>query len=439
MQRIGLVGISHRRADAAEIAHFSRATPEDAWLQALRARLSVDELVYLATCNRVFALWASATPRAGESVRAAFADFFLGTEDAAARQALGAACFTLAGEDAVKHLFSVASGLDSLVLGDGQITGQFRRALTRAREAGTCTRQLSLVCDEALVTARRVREAAGFRERPTSVAEVAAQALREHARGADRVRIVLVGAGEMIRKVAPRLAGWSRAELLFVNRSAQAAAELAAAHGGSHAELAAFRAAPPDFDLLVAGTAAPAPVLHAADFAGLGVPERPRLLLDLGLPPDIDPGLGERPGFVRLDVLELGQRAAGAQREAELLRRKVRPLLERGLERCRRRLFENDLGPAAARLRGALGARIDSELARWLAGPLAHLSGEDRDTLRLLADRLAVQTAQVPLAGMREVLRGCTCGGAVQAAVRSATRSGHAPSGACAAEHRAAQ
>jgi len=417
VERIGLIGISHRRATAEEIARFSRETAGSLWLAALRERLGVEELVYIATCNRVELLYVSREGRPSDRVLEDFVDFFLPAASPEERRQAAATCFALSGEAAVKHLLSVVCGLDSLVLGDVQITGQFRRALVQARELGLCGPVLGLVGDEALKASKRVRSGVDFGERPTSVAEVAARALRQAAREQERFDVVLVGAGEMIRKTAARLAGWRRARLHFVNRTAEAARRLAEEHGGTWEALASFQARPRDFDALVAGTASAEPVIRAGHLAGLPERDQTRLLLDLGLPADIELAAGELPGFERLDVLTLGREVAGALRDQELLLREARPLLRWSLEQVRRRLLDRDLGPAARRLRERVEERVRQEVHRWLRGPLAHLSDEDRRTLETLAGRLAGQAVQVPISNMRQVLQECTCGGAVQAAL----------------------
>ncbi len=405
MDRFGLVGVSHRRASSEELARFRSLTPSEGLLRRLREELGLAEILLLGTCNRLELLYHDPGRRPADEVLQAFARF-LARETGARPEALAAPLFALNGEDAVKHLFGVLCGLESLVLGDIQIPGQFRRALVLAREAGTCGTFLGLLGDEALKVSKRVRAALDFGERPLSVAEIAVRALREHRRKAPgRLQVVLVGAGEMIQKTALRLGGWKAVDLLFVNRTEAAARALAAEHGGRALSLEAFRAGPPAFDALVAATAAPEALLGPEHLPPRPEDAPPALLLDLGMPPDVDPACGGLPGYHRRGVLDLGREAAGARREAELLARQARPLFRERLELLRRRLLQKDLAPAAGRLRDEAARRAREEAERWLQGRLAHLGEADREAVTALVERVVERSVQVPLAGLRELLQ----------------------------------
>ncbi len=414
MERFAVLGLSHKEAEAGEMAHFSR--PMGPWALSLKKALGVSELLYLATCNRVEVLISAPHLPDPETLKATLAAFFLPEDETLRAQAVARFHFHQ-GADAVRHLFSVACGFDSLVLGDAQIRGQFRRALAAAREFALTGPALNLLGDETLKASRRIRAQLDFGSLPTSVAEVAVQALRSHIQGRDQVRIVLLGAGEMIRKTARRLSGWRRARLHFVNRTTAHAEALAKEFGGSAEPLADFQRNPSDFDVLISGTAAPEPLLTTEDLSRLDPPASPRLLLDMGLPPDLDPALGRVPGFHRLDILELSRRSDGARQQAEILVGQARPHLEEAFHKFQRRLIQRDLGPAAERLRRQVEERARIELRRWLQGPLSHLSEKDRGAVERLTERLAQQTVQVPLHDMRHLLAECSCGGAVRAAL----------------------
>lgn len=401
MERFGLVGISHRRASVEEIGRFTRGLGD---LLEMKAALGVDELVRLNTCNRVELYWVCKGRRAADEVLRDLARWLFPADPEARRMATSAG-YALSGEAVVKHLYTVLAGLDSLVLGDEQIVGQFRAALVEARAARACGPWLGLLGDEALKASRKVRAEIDFSKRPTSIAEVAARQLKGCHRQAGATRVVLVGGGEMIRTTAARLKGWQGVELHFVNRTLAGAQALAAAHGGTCESLAAFQAAPRDFDALVAATGATEPVVTAAQLAALPAAARPRLLLDLGVPADIEPALGQDPRFERYDVMELGSHAEAGRREAELLVRRARPVLRAAIAQLREKLFQKDLGPVAQQLRQSVEARAAAELRRFLAGPLAHLAPEDRAVVEQLVARLAAQTVQVPLVAMRSSLR----------------------------------
>ncbi|MCH2112264.1 MAG: hypothetical protein MK213_05340 [Planctomycetes bacterium] len=401
MERFGVLGISHRRATVEEIGRFAEALARH---ESLLQEIGLSGFLVLSTCNRVELYWTDPARRSGDEIlRAVAARLFAG--DSETRELALSACYALEGQAVVKHLFAVLSGLDSLVPGDEQIVGQFKTALHAGRSSETVGKDLSFFGDEALKAARRVRAGMEFSKRPTSVGEVAALALREHLRGTIQGRVVLVGVSEMIRITASRIKHWEGVELTFVNRTVEKAKALASLHGGTAQSLAEFQAHPSGFDALVVATSSSTPLLNMAHLGGLPEVARPRLLLDLGVPANLDPALGDEAGFQRLDVLELGARAKVGRAEAENLARQARPALRDSLAAFRERLLQRDLGPVAEQMRREVEKRAQAELARFLKGSLSHLSEEDRDAVERLIARVSEKTVQVPLTRMRKSLR----------------------------------
>jgi len=401
MNRFGVIGISHRRATVEEIGLFTRSVKNT---ESVAHCLGVEECLVLSTCNRVEIYWANPRQSPADEILERFIQSDLGRENGIQELAETAA-YALSGEAAVKHLFLALAGLDSLVLGDEQIMGQFRRALQTAQDHGHCRDLLRLLADDALKAAKHVRAATDFSKRPTSLAEVAVVQLRERLRGESEPTVLLLGGGDIVRATAARLKGWKGVQLIFVNRSLAGATSLAELHGGRAMTLQDYQTNPIDFNALVAATSAEQPVLHAADLAGLPQRAQPRLLLDLGVPADLDPSLGDDPRFLRRDVLELGRLAEDGRQEAENLIRNARPLLRERLSVFRERLFGWDLRPLARQLREDVHQRAQAELKRFFAGSLSHLNVEDRAEVQKLVERAAEKTVQVPLVAMRQSAR----------------------------------
>lgn len=406
MERFGVVGITHHRASASEIGQFS-TEPES--LEDLRLALGVDEIVHLRTCNRVETYWVSHAMQAPDKVLSAFGAWFAqqdGTEMAAAEieDLANSAGFALSGNATHRHLNAMLCGLDSKVLGDEQIVGQFREAVQVARDQGACEQWLGMLADEALKLSRRIRKQVDYSRLPTSVSEVAAEILRKRLHG-EGGRIVLLGSGEMTRDLASRLSGWNKVALHFVNRTVAAAETLGRQHGGTWQSLEDFQANPLDFDHLVTATAAPHFILDAALMQRLPKQAEERLILDLGVPADSDPAIAALPGFKRLDVLEVGARAEANEEVAQSLRRRVRPMLREGGLHFREKIFRRHLSPIANKLRSSVEERARNEAARWAKSRLSHLAPEDLALFEQFALRLADQTVQVPLVALRKTLR----------------------------------
>lgn len=417
MERFGLVGISHRRASAEEIGFFSKKPTQ---LEELRVALGVDELLLLSTCNRVEIYWVSHERKSPDHVLRAFATWMF-PDSPELRALADSTCIAMSGDAVHRHLNALLCGLDSLVLGDEQVVGQFRNALIEAREQDVCGQWLGMLADEALKLSRRIREQVDYANMPTSVSEVAADVLRTQVHG-EGGRVVLVGSGEMTTTLAARLAGWNGIELHFVNRTGAKAEELAKQFGGTWQELDQFQVWPKDFDYMVTATASTEPVVSASLCESLPPQERERLVLDLGVPADTEPAIAELPGFTRLDVLEVGRRVEENQQVAEKLGREVRPFLREGSLSFREKIFRRNLGPIAQKLRESVEERAKNEVDRWLVTRLAHLSEEDSQLFVAFAKRLAEQTVQVPLIALRQSLRELPMGDALLQRLRETGR-----------------
>ncbi|MFK5956157.1 MAG: hypothetical protein QM477_06910 [Planctomycetota bacterium] len=402
MERFGVVGLTHHRASSEELGWFAEA-PES--LEEFRAALGVDEILHLRTCNRIETYWVSHEMCAPDRVLRAFGAWF--GEKKAAESLPGlidSVGFALSGNATHRHLNAMLCGLDSKVLGDDQIVGQFRSALQEARDQGVCKHWLSMLGEESVKLSRRVRKQVDYAQLPTSVAEVAAGILKKRVHG-DPARITLVGSGEMVQELGQRLAGWKAVSLCFVNRTLASAEALADKHGGSFQSLQEFQSAPQDFDHLVTATASFAPIVSVECLQSLPQQSQERLVLDLGVPADTQSSIGAISGFHRLDVLEVGAEAETNQEEGRTLQRKIRPFLREGGLHFREKIFRRHLNPVAEKMRQSVEARARGEAGRWAKTKLAHLSPEDMALFEAFAVRLADLTVQVPLIALRNTLR----------------------------------
>src|SRR5262245_51210731 len=245
---LAIVGVSHR---ASEIRRLAAIAPSPAARAALAHRLREEgwhEVVVLATCNRFEVILHRAGGARADAALASIVDA-LGAPAARAR----AEFFALQGEEALRHLLLVGASLDSLVVGERQITGQMRRAFAAADGAGPRLRGLAA---EAFRAARRVRRETRL-ERSASVISLAADRLAARCAAEPALPIALVGAGETIEHAALRLSKSNAAPRLFVNRTIAKARALAARFGGSAASLEEFLAAPPAVGAMLTATSAP--------------------------------------------------------------------------------------------------------------------------------------------------------------------------------------
>jgi glutamyl-tRNA reductase len=190
----------------------------------------------------------------------------------------------------VRHLFRVASGLDSLVLGEPQILGQVKQAWSAARQAGALGGQLDRLFQQAFATAKRARTDTRIGANPVSVASTAVRLAQESFARLSDSTVLLIGAGETIELAARHLVEAKAQRLLVANRTLAHAQELASRHGGMALPLAELDKHLAEADIVISATASRTPILHRAqvEHALRLRRHRPMLLLDLAVPRDID-------------------------------------------------------------------------------------------------------------------------------------------------------
>lgn len=432
MDQIGVVGLSYRHAGADDIAGFTLPKDEIAGrLSSLRQALGTAEVVYLATCNRVEVVFAMPEGHGARDLRAeAFAALTgRAPNPGEARSTLR----TWIGEAAVEHLFLTACGLDSAQAGEREIAAQLRLSLDASREAGVSGPVLDRIVGEALSLSGRLQKMAA-EARPPSLADLASERMLHHlsglssaahrnGQGGERIAmpsttrpsssgsatagavaaypVAILGVSPMTRRAADLLhkAG---VPLLIVNRSMDHAQELAALVQGEAISLDAFRAQPRDVAGVVVATGGTEPVLNSDAVQRLAAKAtRPLLIIDFGLPPNIDPAAAKANDLNRIGMDEMIQ-AAQDRRLAQLLRlAPMRAAIDERLNRLREQLASRAIGPQLAELRSSFERIASAEADRALAEELQDLDPHHQDQVRRVIETLAHRLAHLPLAGMR--------------------------------------
>jgi glutamyl-tRNA reductase len=284
------IGISHHTAPI-EIREKVAITRED---YADRARElctlpGVEEVAIVGTCNRTEIYCLSSSTGKIDLI-----DWIHQVKGLPAG-ALNDFFYSHDGEEAVRHLIRVASGLDSLVLGENQILGQLKEAWQQAHDANSMGKVLDRLFQHTFAAAKAIRSSSGINERPVSVAYTAVVLARQIFGSLSSQTVVLVGAGEMIQLCGRHLREQGIARLLIVNRSREKAEELAAELDATPLTLDQLDQALPDADILISSTASPEPVIRKRDvkLALRKRRHRPMFLVDIALPRDIEPQVSD--------------------------------------------------------------------------------------------------------------------------------------------------
>lgn len=369
MERLALIGVSHRRGGADALERWQARFRDEEAL----AALGLEHGVVLATCNRWEFLTHLPADVSLESARRAL------SPEGEARLP-----YAYVRDGALERLIRVAAGLDSLNPGEDQIMRQVRAAYLAARDAGRTDAVLSFAFERALRAAKRVRREVALAPMRTSLFSLARPELEATLRPGDPVAVF--GAGEM-GELAARALRDVGADVVIVNRTVDRARALADGLGVRAASLLDVGREPPPFAAIVCAT----PVRHLVD-AALLARSRPRLVVDLGVPRNVDSDAARDLGVRVLDVDTL--QAAGAARR-EVLRTKIgeaeRVLLAE-LDAVLDEWAERQLAPSIRRLRDRFLATAREAL------PEAEDTSDE-------ARRLAHRFAHVPIKGLRAIAR----------------------------------
>lgn len=312
------LGASHHTAPIEVRERFSIAPDKMANLyRRLREVPSVQEAAILSTCNRteIYAVLD------GEDGAPVLGDSFCEAH-ALARDDLARYGFELRGQQAVEHLFSVASGLDSLVVGEAEILGQVKEAYSRASEHGALGPLLNRLFQKSFQTAKWVRTHSSIGRGQVSVGTVAVDLALKIFGNLRSCRTLVVGAGEISERTITALKNRGATALTVCNRTDQKAMELAKLYGGSALPFEQLGSSLSQFDIVLCSTSSPVHVL-TWDMLRAAMKKRsysPLFLIDLALPRDVDPAVGALENIYLYNIDDLSQIAEEnlALRRAEM-------------------------------------------------------------------------------------------------------------------------
>ncbi|HEX7005452.1 MAG TPA: glutamyl-tRNA reductase [Trueperaceae bacterium] len=358
MERLALIGVSHRRGGASALEAWQSAFGDDA--QGSLNSLGLSEFVPIVTCNRWDVVLALPEGLSAEEARTRL------TPAGVERRP-----YAYLGDAALEQLIRIAASLDSLNPGEDQIMRQVREAYAQAQRQGTTGATTAYAFDAALRIAKRVRREVALAPMNTSLFSLARPELERTLAPGDLVAVL--GAGEMGTLAAKTIAALDGVRLLVVNRSEERARQLARHLGGEHATLDRFIEAPPDVTAVVTAT----PVGKLLGRETLARMPGLRLAIDMGIPRNVDREAAAARSIRVLDVDTL--QLAGARRREELGGRlaEAEKLVRDELERAIDEWAERQLGPAIKRLRElylqTIGERLPDDEARRLAHKFAHV------------------------------------------------------------------
>ena len=370
-------------------------------LHDLRGRPHLAESVVLSTCMRT-EVYAEA-----EKFHGAIGDIrnFLAELSGASHDSFSDHLYTYYEDAAVAHLFEVAAGLDSAVVGEGEILGQVRDAWERAREEGSAGAVMANLFRHAIEVGKRARTETGISRGVTSVSQAAVAMAEDVLWGLSGRSVLVVGAGDMGRGMAVALAGRGVGRVLVASRSEARAAEVVAELPTAAAvvDMAEVPSYLGQVDLVLTGTGAPGLVFGADEVAAAvgGRAGRRLLMVDIAVPRDVDPAVRDVAGVTLLDMEDLVAFAeAGLSgRKAEVVR--VREIVEEEVTRFSDLSAARTVAPVVAALHERAEAVRQAELDR-MGGRLAGLDDRQRRAVEALTRGLVAKLLHDPTVRLKE-------------------------------------
>jgi glutamyl-tRNA reductase len=397
------LGVSYRRApvELLERLSFSDDERPKAYRRLLEME-AVGEAVIVSTCNRVEVYSEVVSYHTG------FLDLkrFLSESREVSADDFADPLYSHYEDEAAEHLFGVAAGIDSMVLGEPQILTQVRQAYREAEREGAAGRMLSTLFRAAIRTGRRARAETSIGASPAGFVEAGAAMAERALGGLAGGSAVVVGAGAMARLAVEHLRDRGAGTIKVLSRNADRARRLAAGAGSDAAGLDRLATAMADADLVISSTGA-AGVVIGIDavreaMSRDGRAGRPLFLLDLAVPRDIDRSVVEVPGVVLSDIDDLreylAERSSGAVQEVE----QVRAIVSQEVARFVAWRRSTRLAPLIQALRDR-GAEIQAaELAR-VAPRLSALSDREREAVQALAQGIVAKLLHEPIVRVKEL------------------------------------
>jgi glutamyl-tRNA reductase len=388
MTGILVVGLSHRSAPVTLLERTAVTADELVkLLQDVHQTSSVNGAMVVSTCNRIEVYADVDKFHAGVSSISEL----LSRHSGVPLEELSRHLYVHYEERAVQHIFSVACGLDSMVIGEGQISGQLRTALKIGQENGTVDRALNEVVQQALRVGKRARNETGIDRAGASLVSVGLG----RAGSLDGRRALVVGAGSMSALAVATLAREGIGEVIIANRTYERGAHLArSAEVPARAiELADLRSALTEADIAVSCTGATGLVITP------DMIEQPVFLLDLALPHDIDPGVRDLPGVTLVgldDLRDADDAPAEADTEA------VRRIVCEEVQAFQLGLIAATVAPTVVALRSKAAEVVDAELGR-LGGRLPGLDDKARDEIAQTVRRVVDKLLHAPTVRVKEL------------------------------------
>ena len=378
---IVLIGLSHRTApiEMRERLAFGEAHLPTA-LSSLVDQSTVEEGLIVSTCNRVELL--ASSPGDPDKGIDRLRDFLCEFHQLEPRT-LNGCLYRHANSAAIKHVFRVASSLDSMVVGESQILGQVKEAYQSAIDAGTVGRVLSQLMHRAISVAKRVRTETGISQNPVSISSVAVELAKKIFGQLSNHTVLLVGAGEMAELAARKLMEDGKGKLIVTNRSGERAEMLAREFHGGAVNFEALYDVLPSADIVICSTGSSEYVIRPIETSRALKSRRkgPVLFIDISVPRNIDPAIADLENAFLFNIDDLDSVVQSNLREREREARAAEAIVDSETQQFVETLRSLDIGPSVIEVKELISQLALAEFKRSRRR-LGELTAEQERTIQ---------------------------------------------------------
>ncbi len=397
--KLFITGLNHRTApvEVRERLGFEEKNLAQA-LENLKQRPGLLEGMILSTCNRV-----EITVAAEEQVDAETSvEHFLAESRAVEREWMSPYLYRHDGPAAIRHLFRVASSLDSMVVGEPQILGQMKTAYALAKDCGAISGLLDLVLTRAFNVAKRVRSETDIGQSAVSVSYAAVELAREIFGSLNGKRVLIVGAGKMAESAARHLRRAGVSEILVTNRTRERAEAMAEEFQGRAIDYERFFDSLKDVDILLASSAAPHYILTRDQMRGVMSRRRnrPMFLIDIGVPRNIEPAVNEIDSVFLYDIDDLSKVVDTNLKGRIEVAVQAEDIIREEVDRMLVRLQTREVTPTIVSLQEQLELLRAGEVERQ-RGKLGALTPQQEEAIHAITRGIVNKIAHGPITELR--------------------------------------
>ncbi len=401
MSELLAIGVSHKTApvEVRERLALPEARATE-FLRDLRGAADIHEAVAISTCNRTELYLVVGDPVESESTVLAM----LASQAGIRPTELASAIYSHRNCDAARHLYRVAAGLESMIVGEAEIQGQVKRAYDAALAQEMVGPLTNRLFKAALATGKRVRSETAIGERQLSLPGVAVALARELLGALTGREVIIIGTGETSELTARALADSGGRTVFVANRRRDRAISLARRYGGQSVSFDQLPSALEQADIVVAATASPHLLLEARELAEVmdAREHKPMLLIDLAVPRDIDAACAEIDGISLYDIDDLQAVIARNRKVRQTEARRAEGIIEEEIQQFAAWLGSLEVLPTIAALR-ARATEIAEQVVRENAGKWDSASARDLERVDALARALVNRLLHEPTVRMKEL------------------------------------